>query len=95
MYSFFRFPNVTSKTLARRLVSVKKRQKAWLVAIRRKDLVQAKLKIARVCGCHFTQGHPADLRENGSVDWVPSVSLGIQVSSIPDDSARYVLSNLS
>lgn len=54
----------------------KNRRKRWILAIKRKDLTETKLKYSRVCEKHFLKGKPAKLIDDKNPDWVPSLSMG-------------------
>ena len=64
-------------------LSTERRQK-WLSAISRDDLTEKKLQNDRVCGEHFHSGKAAPLWDKFNVDWIPSLNLGHQKSTIDE-----------
>ncbi|XP_046634020.1 uncharacterized protein LOC124313247 isoform X2 [Daphnia pulicaria] len=77
--SFYRFPQVSSRTKQNLMfkihheksVIIKKRRAAWIKAINRENFVVR--VFTAVCSLHFHSGKPAVYRDEGNIDWVPSL----------------------
>jgi hypothetical protein len=65
---------------------VEERQKHWFIAINRSDLFQSAekrenfVKFMFVCERHFVSGRPSKNIEEDSVDWLPSLNLGYDLT---------------
>ena len=74
--SFFRIPKVIYNKGDRTQQLSRRRRDGYLAAISRLGLTEKILKNDRVCSKHFVSGKPADLLEDTSPDWLPSLNLG-------------------
>ena len=74
--SFFRIPRVVSNK-GEELHSLSKKQRdRFLAAISRVGLTEKILKNDRICFTYYISGKPADLLDETSPDWLPSLHLG-------------------
>ncbi|KAB0804424.1 hypothetical protein PPYR_01394 [Photinus pyralis] len=73
--SFFRFPSIYDNN---KKVDPRKerRREAWILATRRTDLTDSKLKYQMICSRHFLEGKPAKLSDENHPDWIPSQNMG-------------------
>ena len=74
--SFFRIPAIILHLSEQERQLTEKRQRGFLAAIGRKDLIGPKLGNARICSEHFVSGKPAALFDQCNPDWVPTLKLG-------------------
>ncbi len=81
--SFFRIPKVIYNKGDKVLELSRRRRNGYLAAISRMGLTEKILKNDRVCSKHFVSGKPADLFEDTSPDWLPSLNLGHTRSKLP------------
>ncbi|GAB0097028.1 hypothetical protein DMENIID0001_126200 [Sergentomyia squamirostris] len=77
---FYRIPEIFTKNEKLEKLSLHRR-KAWIKAIKRQDLTQQELKIAKVCSRHFQKGRTVSLTEQDDPDWIPNMNLGDRKTS--------------
>ncbi|KAJ8917078.1 hypothetical protein NQ315_012997, partial [Exocentrus adspersus] len=74
---FYKIPKILNFKHKEHINKLSKvRREKWINAIKREDLVEAKLKYATVCSKHFISGKPADREDVTHPDWVPHLNLG-------------------
>lgn len=73
---FFRIPCIPKRG-SRFYIELKTtRRLKWILALRRADLTEKKLKYAVICDRHFISGSPAKTEDIYDPDWVPSLNMG-------------------
>ncbi|KAF4527553.1 hypothetical protein B566_EDAN016059, partial [Ephemera danica] len=73
---FFRLPRIRSRFKNAKLLELtEKREKAWIIALNRKELTPERYKNVRICSRHFIGGQPSGISETTSPDWVPTLFL--------------------
>ncbi len=86
---FFRLPAVISHQGQVTHDLSKKRREEWIARIHREDVTAlSNLSHIRICSDHFMNGEPSALYDNTSPDWIPSLQLGYQSTSITSSSSK-------
>ncbi|KAJ8980402.1 hypothetical protein NQ317_009397 [Molorchus minor] len=81
--SFFRFPAVLRHRGEYLNGLSEERHNAWVKALKRGALSEARLKHWRVCSRHFVNGAPAELENDTHPDWIPRQNMGYASSRQP------------
>ena len=88
--SFFRIPKIIHNKGETVYSLSKKRREGFLAAISRVGLTEKIMKNDRICSRHFVSGKPADLWEDTSPDWLPTLNLGhAKVTCSADATGRW------
>ena len=71
---FYRLPTVIKHQGPQTEALSERRQREWLAAIGRADIVKSNYPYTRVCSDHFISGRPSSLYASTCNDWVPSLN---------------------